>query len=181
MRTALLVIDPKRATNNEVRIGHWLKIDHQEQGVTSEHATHEVEEGKMNPDRDKNRAAEATVQLEQLARKVVKLHDRAVLQSSFCLPGGNPRLYRRWQRYRELQQNPETGSLKLAQMAIETALHDALFCLHEEREFRIQALTRDGEWINITEYSDGIHGDLFDWLERYSEYGCVTNEFIKVK
>jgi hypothetical protein len=70
---------------------------------------------------------------------------------------------------------------KLAQMAVETALHDALFCLHEEREFRIQALTRDGDWINITEYSDGIHGDLFDWLERYSKYGCVTNEFIKVK
>ena len=52
---------------------------------------------------------------------------------------------------------------------------------HEEREFRIQALTRDGDWINITEYSDGIHGDLFDCLERYSKYGCVTNEFIKVK
>ena len=46
LRTALLVIDPGRATNNEVRIGHWLKIDHREQGVTSEHATYEVEEGK---------------------------------------------------------------------------------------------------------------------------------------
>jgi len=81
----------------------------------------------------------------------------------------------------ESQPDEKTRLLKLAQKGIETVLHDALFCLHEEREFRIQARTPEGEWININEYSDGIHGDLFDWLERYSEYGCVSSEFVKVE
>jgi hypothetical protein len=132
-------------------------------------------------DREENLRTEADACLEELGKELARLHDRAVLQTSFSLAGGNPRLYKRWQRYMDTQPDERSRQLKFAQMAIETILHDVLFCLQGQQRFRLQALTATGRWINLQEYSDGIHGDLFEWLERYSEYGCVTNEYLEME
>jgi hypothetical protein len=134
-----------------------------------------------NSDQRENLQTEAQKRLDQLGRKVAELYDDAVLQTTFFLPGGNPRLQSKWEKYIDKQPDDHTKQIRLVQKALESLLHDVLFCLQEQREFRIQAITDTAQWINIDEYSDGIHGDLFDWLRRYSRYGCVTSELLDVE
>jgi hypothetical protein len=121
--------------------------------------------------------AEAEDLLDMLGQRIVRFYDDAVEAAN----SKNPLLARDWQQLLDQQPDASTKQNKVIQNALETLLHDFLFYLQEQREFRIQALTKSGEWVNIDEYSDGIHGDLFGWLKQKSKYGCVTIEFLEIR
>ncbi len=58
--------------------------------------------------------------------------------------------------------------------AIDGVLHDLLFAVQEhERDKAIQILV-DGN--NIAELSDGLHGDLFTWIDMFSQYPRESTE-----
>src|SRR5215216_7019064 len=124
---------------------------------------------------------EADYILEKLGQRIVQLYDDSIDAMRSYAQGGNPSLQKTWSRLLDRQHSDSAKQDKLIQITLETLLHNALFCLQEQTDFRVQALTRSGEWINIDAYSDGIHGDLFDWLEKNSKYGCVTNEFVEMR
>lgn len=120
---------------------------------------------------------QAEALLSQLGQSLAENYDDAI-EAALSLHDGEGTLGARWGRYISKFADQKLRTRKLIQLALEELLHDTLFSLQEQRKFRIQGKTESGDWLQIDDFSDGIHGDLFDWLQSYSKNSCVTMDLV---
>ena len=54
--------------------------------------------------------------------------------------------------------------------AIDSTLFHVMVMLEEHEENIKMTITKDGKTYNLPEISDGLGGELFGWIEQFSEY-----------
>ncbi len=59
---------------------------------------------------------------------------------------------------------------KVLLRAIDTALFKVMVMLEEHEEYIKMTITKNGKTFNLPEISDGLGGELFGWIEQFSEY-----------
>ncbi len=54
--------------------------------------------------------------------------------------------------------------------AVDDALFKVITMLEEHEEYIKMTIAKDGKTYNLPEISDGLGGELFGWIEQFSEY-----------
>jgi len=72
---------------------------------------------------------------------------------------------------RAVAKSPEQKALihQLIPQIVDTTLHHLLWTLEQDNLLELQVHEESGETTNIAEESDGLAGDLYDWLPRFSK------------
>src|SRR6266508_2720070 len=72
---------------------------------------------------------------------------------------------------RAVAKSPEQKALihQLIPQIVDTTLHHLLWTLEQDNSLELQVHEESGETTNIAEESDGLAGDLYDWLPRFSK------------
>lgn len=109
-----------------------------------------------------------------LGSKIVDRYDAVVtelavdLKDPTQLPEGNAA------RFLKLQGDDKC--VMSARLSIEVILHDLFSMLQEAQEYRLQGRAKNGNWLTLSDSSDGLHGDLMKWLMERSRYGCASEQ-----
>jgi hypothetical protein len=72
---------------------------------------------------------------------------------------------------RAVEKRPEHKALihELIPQIVDTTLHHLLWTLEQDDSLELQVHDDSGETTNVADESDGLAGDLYDWLPRFSK------------